>query len=104
MPWRDALRLCAGDEPVSSTSFNLCAQDFLIFMPWNRIRHVLDIGAGMGFMSCDIAAYADSVISLEAVPEHGENFKFERAKITSRSFRSLRAPWSFRSLRRPSIS
>lgn len=70
--WRAALETCAPDEPVTAHLLAPIRADFLHAMPWNRIRKVLDIGAGMGFMSCDMALYADSVVSLEAVPERAE--------------------------------
>jgi SAM-dependent methyltransferase/aminoglycoside phosphotransferase (APT) family kinase protein len=70
--WRMALQRCAGDEPISKHLLSAVRADFLHAMPWNRIRNVLDIGAGMGFMSCDMALYADSVVSLEAVPERAD--------------------------------
>jgi SAM-dependent methyltransferase len=70
--WRAALQRCVGDEPISKHLLSPIRADFLHAMPWDRIRNVLDIGAGMGFMSCDMALYADSVVSLEAVPERAE--------------------------------
>jgi SAM-dependent methyltransferase/aminoglycoside phosphotransferase (APT) family kinase protein len=70
--WRTALLKCVPDEPVTAHLLAPIRADFLHAMPWNRIRNVLDIGAGMGFMSCDMALYADSVVSLEAVPERAE--------------------------------
>jgi SAM-dependent methyltransferase/aminoglycoside phosphotransferase (APT) family kinase protein len=70
--WRTALLKCVPDEPVTAHLLAPIRADFLHAMPWNRIRNVLDIGAGMGFMSCDLALYADSVVSLEAVPERAE--------------------------------
>ena len=71
-PWRTALLKCVPDEPVTARLLAPIRADFLHAMPWNRIRNVLDIGAGMGFMSCDMALYADNVVSLEAVPECAE--------------------------------
>jgi SAM-dependent methyltransferase/aminoglycoside phosphotransferase (APT) family kinase protein len=70
--WRTALQQCASDEPVTKHLLAPIRADFLHAMPWNRIRNVLDIGAGMGFMSCDMALYAENVVSLEAVPERAE--------------------------------
>jgi SAM-dependent methyltransferase len=70
--WRAALQRCLGDEPISKHLLSPIRADFLHAMPWDRINNVLDIGAGMGFMSCDMALYADSVVSLEAVPERAE--------------------------------
>jgi aminoglycoside phosphotransferase (APT) family kinase protein/SAM-dependent methyltransferase len=69
--WRTALQECASDEPVTKHLLAPIRADFLHAMPWNRIRNVLDIGAGMGFMSCDMALYAENVVSLEAVPVIG---------------------------------
>lgn len=70
--WRTALLECVPDEPVTAHLLSPIRADFLHVMPWNRIRDVLDIGAGMGFMSCDMALHADNVIALEAVPERAE--------------------------------
>jgi SAM-dependent methyltransferase/aminoglycoside phosphotransferase (APT) family kinase protein len=70
--WRTALEKCAPEEPVAAHLLTPIRADFLHAMPWNRIRDVLDIGAGMGFMSCDMALYADNVVALEAVPERAE--------------------------------
>ena len=70
--WRAALEKCAADEPVTEHLLTPIRADFLHAMPWNRIRVALDIGAGMGFMSCDMALYAEAVVSLEAVPERAE--------------------------------
>jgi SAM-dependent methyltransferase/aminoglycoside phosphotransferase (APT) family kinase protein len=70
--WRTALQEFAGDEPVTKHLLAPIRADFLHAMPWDRIRNVLDIGAGMGFMSCDMALYAENVVSLEAVPERAE--------------------------------
>ena len=70
--WRAALQRCVADEPLSEHLLSPVRADFLHAMPWDRSRNVLDIGAGMGFMSCDMALYADSVVSLEAVPERAK--------------------------------
>jgi SAM-dependent methyltransferase len=72
VPWRTALQRHAGDEPISQHLLSPIRADFLHAMPWDRIRTVLDVGAGMGFMSCDMALYAESVVALEAVPERAE--------------------------------
>ena len=72
MDWRSALLHVARDEPVTDHLLSPVRADFLHAMPWNRIRNVLDVGAGMGFMSCDLALYADYVVALEAVPERAE--------------------------------
>lgn len=70
--WRKALEQRARNQAVTRHLLSPIRADFLHVMPWDRIRTVLDVGAGMGFMSCDMAAYADRVISLEAVPERAE--------------------------------
>jgi SAM-dependent methyltransferase/aminoglycoside phosphotransferase (APT) family kinase protein len=70
--WRTALERCIPEEPVTAHLLDPIRADFLHAMPWNRIHDVLDVGAGMGFMSCDMAAYARNVIALEAVPERAE--------------------------------
>jgi len=66
--WRTALEEMRG-QPVAEHLLSPIRADFLHAFPWQKIRRVLDVGAGMGFMSCDMAAYAENVISLEAVPE-----------------------------------
>jgi SAM-dependent methyltransferase len=68
--WRAALH--TSNDPIAEHLLSPIRADFLHAMPWNRIRNVLDIGAGMGFMSCDMALYADSVVAVEAVPERAE--------------------------------
>jgi SAM-dependent methyltransferase len=78
--WRVALQRCVGDEPISRHLLSPIRADFLHAMPWDRIRNVLDIGAGMGFMSCDMALYADNVVSLEAVPERAEFIQIRAAQ------------------------
>jgi SAM-dependent methyltransferase/aminoglycoside phosphotransferase (APT) family kinase protein len=70
--WRAALEKCAPGEPVTEHLASPIRADFLHALPWNRIRNVLDVGAGMGFMSCDMALYADTVVALEAVPARAE--------------------------------
>jgi SAM-dependent methyltransferase len=70
--WRTALQRYVGGQPISQHLLSPVRADLLHAMPWDRIRDVLDVGAGMGFMSCDMALYADSVVALEAVPERAE--------------------------------
>lgn len=72
MHWRNALREVVGNAPPYSHLTTPVRADFLHAMPWTQIRTVLDVGAGMGFMSCDLAAYAEHVIALDALPEHAE--------------------------------
>jgi SAM-dependent methyltransferase len=67
--WRDALLANAREEPISAHLLSGIRADFLHAFPWPRIKTVLDVGAGMGFMASDMARYADSVVALEAVPE-----------------------------------
>jgi SAM-dependent methyltransferase len=69
MPWRDALRRAAGDEAVYRHLTSGVGADFLYGMPWERIETVLDIGAGMGFTTAPMAAFARRIVALEAVPE-----------------------------------
>ena len=83
--WRAALQRCVADEPLSEHLLSPVRADFLHAMPWDRIRNVLDIGAGMGFMSCDMALYADSVVSLEAVPERAEFIQIRATQDPERS-------------------
>jgi SAM-dependent methyltransferase len=68
-PWREALRQAAGDEAVYQHLISGIGADFLYSMPWDRIETVLDIGAGMGFMTAPMAAFAKRIVALEAVPE-----------------------------------
>jgi|SRR5579883_233651 len=70
--WRDALQRLLPDEPVTEHLLAPIRADFLHAMPWGSIRNVLDVGAGMGFMACDLAQYAKNVVALEAVPERAE--------------------------------
>lgn len=70
--WRTALLRHVGDERLSKHLLAGVRADLLHALPWDRIRKVLDVGAGMGFMSCDMARYAESVVALEAVPERAE--------------------------------
>jgi SAM-dependent methyltransferase len=71
-PWRSALREVVGDEPLYEHLLSAIRADALHAMPWNHIRMVLDVGAGMGFMSCDMAKYAKCVVAVEAVPQRAE--------------------------------
>lgn len=71
-PWREALRTVVGNASPYTHLTTPIRADFIHAMPWTRIKTVLDIGSGMGFMACDMAAYAEDVIALEAVPERAE--------------------------------
>jgi SAM-dependent methyltransferase/aminoglycoside phosphotransferase (APT) family kinase protein len=84
--WRVILRRDLGNEPVSEHLLAPIRADFLHAMPWTSIRNVLDVGAGMGFMSCDMAPYADSVVALEAVPERAEFIKLRARQDGLRVF------------------
>jgi SAM-dependent methyltransferase len=68
-PWRDALVQVAESEPITKHLLEEIGTDFVYSMPWDRIRTVLEIGAGMGFMTAPLAKFAERVIALEAVPE-----------------------------------
>lgn len=70
--WREALRTVVGNTPLYSHLTAPIRADVLHAIPWTRIKTVLDVGAGMGFMACDMAAYAENIIALEAVPERAE--------------------------------
>jgi SAM-dependent methyltransferase/aminoglycoside phosphotransferase (APT) family kinase protein len=68
-PWRQALKQVAGDQPVYHHLTSEIGPDFVHAMPWDRIGTVLDVGAGMGFMTVPLARYAKRVVAVEAVPE-----------------------------------
>ncbi len=68
-PWREALRQAARDEAVTKHLLQEIGADFVYGMPWDRIRTVLEIGSGMGFMTAPLAKFAETVVALEAVPE-----------------------------------
>jgi SAM-dependent methyltransferase/thiamine kinase-like enzyme len=68
-PWRDALRRVAGNEPVYRHLMEEIGTDFVYSMPWDKIRTVLEIGSGMGFMTAPLAKFAAKVVAVEAVPE-----------------------------------
>ncbi len=72
MHWKEALRQEAADEAVRQHLTRPIGADFLYGMPWDRIRTVLDIGAGMGFLSVPMAPFAETVVALEAVPERAQ--------------------------------
>lgn len=72
LPWRESLRRLLPNESVTQHLLSPIRADFLHAMPWPLIRDVLDVGAGMGFMACDMARYASTVVALEAVPERAE--------------------------------
>jgi SAM-dependent methyltransferase len=69
VPWKDALAEVVPDEPVQRHLCSTIGVDFVHGMPWDNIDTVLEIGAGMGFMTSLLAARAKQVIALEAVPE-----------------------------------
>ncbi len=68
-PWRDALQQVAGDEAVYRHLMAEIGTDFVYSMPWDKIRTVLEIGSGMGFMTAPLAKFAENVVAVEAVPE-----------------------------------
>jgi SAM-dependent methyltransferase len=70
--WTEALKEPSANVVVREHLLSAIRADFLHAMPWSRINDVLDIGAGMGFMACDMGRYAKSVTALEAVPERAE--------------------------------
>lgn len=69
MHWQDALRTVVPNESVTGHLLSDVRADFVHAMPWSEIRTVLDVGAGMGLLACDLARYAKTVVALEAVPE-----------------------------------
>lgn len=69
MHWRDALQSVVPNESVTGHLLSDVRADFVHAMPWSEIHTALDIGAGMGFLACDLARYAKVVVALEAVPE-----------------------------------
>ncbi len=72
MPWREALKEVLPHEGLYRHLLKEVGPDFVYSMPWNEIRTVLEIGAGMGFMTAPLAKFADTVVALEAVPERAE--------------------------------
>jgi SAM-dependent methyltransferase/aminoglycoside phosphotransferase (APT) family kinase protein len=69
MHWSDALAVVCKGEAVNDHLHAEVGPDFVYAMPWTEIDTVLDIGAGMGFMTALLAKYAKQVVALEAVPE-----------------------------------
>jgi SAM-dependent methyltransferase len=84
MPWRHAIAAAAKGEPVEKHLSETVGPDVIHAFPWGQIETVLDIGAGMGFLSCQAARYAKTVVSLEAVPERAHFIK-ERSKQDGQS-------------------
>ena len=72
MPWREALKEVVAHEGLYRHLLEEVGPDFVYGLPWNDIRTVLEIGAGMGFMTAPLAKFADTVVALEAVPERAE--------------------------------
>jgi SAM-dependent methyltransferase len=70
--WREALQECRGHEALTTPSLRFVRADFLHVLPWQGIDDVLDVGAGVGLVSCDAALYAKRVIALEPVQEYAE--------------------------------
>lgn len=70
--WKESLQRVLPNEALTQHLLAPIRADYLHAMPWPCIREVLDVGAGMGFMACDMARYAKQVVALEAVPERAE--------------------------------
>src|SRR5439155_5205385 len=83
MPWKQALEEVVPNESVQRHLCNAIATEFVYSMPWDEIDTVLDIGAGMGFMTALLAARAKHVIALEAVPERA---LFQRKRAAQDGF------------------
>lgn len=73
--WREAVKTVAGKEAVHMHLNAPVGPDISHALPWQDIKTVLDIGAGMGFMACALAQYAPSVVAVEAVPERAKFLK-----------------------------
>ena len=69
MHWRQALDLVVKGESVEQHLNSAIGADAIFGLPWHRLKKVLDIGAGMGFLSCALAEHADEVVAVEPVPE-----------------------------------
>ena len=70
--WTEALREVARGEAVCNHLMHVpfgIGPDFIYSFPWDDITNVLDIGAGMGFLSAEMARFGKPIVSLEAVPE-----------------------------------
>src|SRR5687767_4551413 len=61
---KDALLADAPDEPVTRRLLQYIGADFVYGMPWDRIHTVLEVGAGMGFMTTTLARFAREVVAL----------------------------------------
>lgn len=72
MHWKDALAAVVKGEAVETHLLEPVGPDVVHAFPWSEIKTVLDIGAGMGFISSALARYAETVVSLEAVPERAK--------------------------------
>lgn len=66
-PWAEAVRREAA--PVAEHLLGPIGPDFLYGLPWEQMRRVLVLGAGMGFLAAPMAGLADLVIAQEPVPE-----------------------------------
>ena len=72
MSWQQALRAVLGGKPVYKHLTSRIAADFIYSLPWDEISDVLDIGAGMGFVTVPMSRFAKRVVAVEAVPERAQ--------------------------------
>jgi SAM-dependent methyltransferase len=83
-PWRQALREIMPDDPVQRLLCRAGAgPDFIHSLPWDEIETVLEIGAGMGFLSSRLALRGAQVVAVERVPERA---LFQRKRAVQDGF------------------
>jgi SAM-dependent methyltransferase len=70
--WQEALKEVAGNESVYRHLTAQVGADFIYGISWDEIDTALDIGAGMGFLTMPMAAFAKRVVAVEAVPERAQ--------------------------------
>jgi SAM-dependent methyltransferase/aminoglycoside phosphotransferase (APT) family kinase protein len=84
VPWDEALREVMPDDLVQRL---LCrggaGPDFVYSLPWDEIETVLEIGAGMGFLTSRLAARGAQVVAVERLPERA---LFQRKRAVQDGF------------------
>ena len=77
--WKEALEKVVPDQSVLRHLTAGVGPDFIYGLPWDSIETVLDIGAGMGFLTIPMARFGKKIVAVEAVPERAL-FLSKRAK------------------------